>query len=76
MCKIPTHPSTFFPVDLGEAFYNDAVLPFYKAIKVYPAPKELINIYQQTLPQPVFETVINILAIEVSDTCVREINRH
>ncbi|SAM06984.1 hypothetical protein [Absidia glauca] len=48
----------------GEAFYNDAVLPFYKAIKVYPAPKELINIYQQTLPQPVFETVINILAIE------------
>ncbi|KAI8333401.1 protein import receptor MAS20 [Chlamydoabsidia padenii] len=48
----------------GEQYYNDAVLPFYKAIKVYPAPLELIDIYQKTLPQPVVETVVNILAIE------------
>ncbi|ORZ24663.1 protein import receptor MAS20 [Absidia repens] len=48
----------------GEEFYNDAVLPFYKAVKVYPAPMELVTIYQKTLPQPVFETVVNILAIE------------
>ncbi|CAO3616171.1 unnamed protein product [Cunninghamella echinulata] len=48
----------------GEAFYNEAVLPFYKALKVYPAPMELVTIYQKTLPTPVFETVVNILAIE------------
>ncbi|CAO3608605.1 unnamed protein product [Cunninghamella blakesleeana] len=48
----------------GEEFYNDAVLPFYKALKVYPAPMELITIYQKTLPPSVFETVVNILAIE------------
>ncbi|KAI8061174.1 protein import receptor MAS20 [Gongronella butleri] len=48
----------------GEAFYDDAVLPFYKALKVYPAPEELLNIYQKTLPQSVFSTIVNILAIE------------
>ncbi|ORX49502.1 protein import receptor MAS20 [Hesseltinella vesiculosa] len=48
----------------GEAHYNDAVLPFYKALKVYPAPEELLQIYQKTLPEAVFSIVMNILAIE------------
>ncbi|KAI8991852.1 hypothetical protein BDF20DRAFT_846824 [Mycotypha africana] len=48
----------------GEAFYNDAVLPFYLALKVYPAPMELILIYQKTVPEPVFQMLINIMALE------------
>ncbi|KAI8376116.1 uncharacterized protein BYT42DRAFT_546835 [Radiomyces spectabilis] len=48
----------------GEAFYNDAVLPFYLALKVYPAPLELIMIYQKTIPEPVFQMVVNLMALE------------
>ncbi|KAI9342140.1 hypothetical protein BD770DRAFT_398764 [Pilaira anomala] len=48
----------------GEAFYNDAVLPFYLALRVYPAPMELIMIYQKTVPEPVFQMVINIMALD------------
>ncbi|KAG2226584.1 hypothetical protein INT45_005070 [Circinella minor] len=48
----------------GEAYYNDAVLPFYKALKVYPAPLELIMIYQKTVPEPVFQTVVQLMALE------------
>lgn len=51
---------------IGEAFYNDAVLPFYLALRVYPAPMELIMIYQKTVPEPVFQMVINIMALDVS----------
>ena len=51
--------------EIGEAYYNDAVLPFYKALKVYPAPLELIMIYQKTVPEPVFQTVVQLMALEV-----------
>lgn len=29
----------------------DAALCFYKALKVYPQPRELINIYDKTVPK-------------------------
>ena len=34
----------------------DAALCFYKALKVYPQPRELISIYDKTVPKvcPVF----------------------
>ncbi|KAI8141852.1 protein import receptor MAS20, partial [Fennellomyces sp. T-0311] len=48
----------------GEEYYNEAVLPFYKALKVYPAPMELMMIYQKTIPDPVFQIILNILSIE------------
>ncbi|GAA5794721.1 mitochondrial outer membrane translocase complex, subunit Tom20 domain-containing protein [Helicostylum pulchrum] len=48
----------------GPSGYDEAILPFYKALKVYPAPMELVTIYQKTLPEPVFQTVVSILAIE------------
>jgi hypothetical protein len=51
---------------VGEAFYNDAVLPFYLALRVYPAPMELIMIYQKTVPEPVFQMIVNIMALDVS----------
>lgn len=52
-------------ISIGPNHYDDAVLPFYKALKVYPAPMELVNIYQKTIPEPVFQTIVSILAIEV-----------
>ncbi|KAI9316054.1 hypothetical protein BX666DRAFT_2019641 [Dichotomocladium elegans] len=48
----------------GPEFYEQAVLPFYKALKVYPAPLELIMIYQKTVPEPVFQLVVQIMALE------------
>ncbi|KAI7862753.1 MAS20 protein import receptor-domain-containing protein [Spinellus fusiger] len=48
----------------GEAFYQQSVLPFYAALKVYPAPLELIMIYQKSLPEPVFHVVVSIMALE------------
>lgn len=48
----------------GEAFYDESVEPFYKALKVYPAPLELIMIYQKSLPEKVFRIVVNIMALE------------
>ncbi|KAG1120045.1 hypothetical protein G6F42_012842 [Rhizopus arrhizus] len=48
----------------GPSYYDEAVLPFYKALKVYPAPMELVMIYQKTIPEPVFTTITTILAIE------------
>ncbi|KAI8363871.1 hypothetical protein EDC96DRAFT_512075 [Choanephora cucurbitarum] len=48
----------------GEASFNEAVLPFYLALKVYPAPMELIMIYQKTIPEPVFQMVINVMAVD------------
>ncbi|KAI7907965.1 mitochondrial outer membrane translocase complex, subunit Tom20 domain-containing protein [Cokeromyces recurvatus] len=48
----------------GPSYYDDAVLPFYKALKVYPDKMELIMIYQKTIPEPVFQIIASILAIE------------
>lgn len=52
-------------VKQGEAYYNESVEYFYKALKIYPAPLELIMIYQKTLPEKVFRIVVNIMALEV-----------
>lgn len=49
---------------IGPSFYQDAVLPFYLALKVYPAPLELIMIYQKTIPEPIFQILVTIMAKE------------
>ncbi|ORZ21253.1 MAS20 protein import receptor-domain-containing protein [Absidia repens] len=48
----------------GPTAYQDAVVPFYLALKVYPAPLELIMIYQKTIPEPVFQILVTIMAKE------------
>ncbi|KAI9258483.1 MAS20 protein import receptor-domain-containing protein [Sporodiniella umbellata] len=48
----------------GEAYYDEAVLSFYKALKVYPAPMELLTIYQKAVPEAVFQTIVTIVTIE------------
>ncbi|CAO3703867.1 unnamed protein product [Rhizopus stolonifer] len=48
----------------GEAYYDDAVMSFFKALKVYPAPMELLTIYQKAVPEPIFQTIVTIVTIE------------
>uniref|UniRef100_A0A1D1YJT5 Mitochondrial import receptor subunit TOM20 n=1 Tax=Anthurium amnicola TaxID=1678845 RepID=A0A1D1YJT5_9ARAE len=50
---------------VGESGYLDAALCFYKALKVYPNPVELIMIYQKTIPEAVFNLVYEMMSIEV-----------
>jgi mitochondrial import receptor subunit TOM20 len=40
----------------------DAALCFYKALKVYPQPSDLISIYDKTVPKP----ILDILAIMIA----------
>jgi mitochondrial import receptor subunit TOM20 len=39
----------------GPMFYLPAALHFYRGLRVYPSPVELIAIYQNTVPEPVFK---------------------
>ena len=40
----------------------EAALCFYKALKVYPQPKDLINIYDKTVPKPVIDILAEMIA--------------
>ncbi|KDE05320.1 hypothetical protein MVLG_04351 [Microbotryum lychnidis-dioicae p1A1 Lamole] len=75
---VPTTPETkeqYFmeQVSQGEAlaarspeFFIASAIAFYKALKVYPAPQELIMIYQKTQPPPVFDLVMELITLEMS----------
>ncbi|KAJ3754171.1 hypothetical protein EV360DRAFT_96701 [Lentinula raphanica] len=41
----------------GPMFYLPAALSFYRALRVYPSPVELMMIYQKTVPEPVFKVL-------------------
>ena len=40
----------------------DTALCFYKALKVYPQPSDLINIYDKTVPKPVLDILAEMIA--------------
>jgi len=40
----------------------DAALCFYKALKVYPQPKDLIGIYDKTVPKEILEILAEMIA--------------
>lgn len=44
----------------------EAALAFYKALKVYPEPKDLINIYDKTVPKEILEILAEMVAIDTS----------
>ncbi|KAI9836393.1 MAG: hypothetical protein M1819_001423 [Sarea resinae] len=56
----------------GESLCSDgseqveAALCFYKALKVYPQPKDLINIYDKTVPKPVLDILAEMIAQDPS----------
>ncbi|KAJ3369391.1 hypothetical protein GGF31_005297 [Allomyces arbusculus] len=53
-------------VEQGPAQYNLAAACFYTALKVYPAPTELVHLYQHTLPDPVFAAVLALISAEAA----------
>ncbi|KNG84433.1 import receptor subunit tom-20 [Aspergillus nomiae NRRL 13137] len=42
----------------------EAALCFYKALKVYPQPKDLISIYDKTVPKEVLEILAEMVAMD------------
>lgn len=50
----------------GPAHHFDASIAFYKALKVYPNPMELVMIYQKAVPQEVFGIIMEMVAADVS----------
>lgn len=52
-------------VSSGPAGYDASAICFYKALKVYPAPAELVMVYQKTIPPEVFTLVMGMLSMDV-----------
>ncbi|PSS16591.1 hypothetical protein M430DRAFT_140760 [Amorphotheca resinae ATCC 22711] len=49
----------------GEGVDNiEAALCFYKALKVYPQPSDLITIYDKTVPKPVLDILAEMIAAD------------
>lgn len=42
----------------------EAALAFYKGLKVYPAPGDLIKIYDSTVPKPVLDILAEMIAYD------------
>ncbi|KZT62084.1 MAS20-domain-containing protein [Calocera cornea HHB12733] len=51
----------------GPAFYVPAALSFYRALRVYPSPVELIMIYQKTVPEPIFKIVMDLTSMDTRE---------
>ncbi|KAF9131804.1 hypothetical protein BGX30_012935 [Mortierella sp. GBA39] len=49
----------------GPENYSKAAICFYKALKVYPAPAELVMVFQKTIPPDVFTVVMGMLSKDV-----------
>lgn len=44
----------------------EAALCFYKALKVYPQPGDLIQIYDKTVPKPILDILAEMIASDPS----------
>ncbi|KAF2861043.1 protein import receptor MAS20 [Piedraia hortae CBS 480.64] len=44
----------------------DAAASFYRALKVYPQPRELISIYDKTVPKPILDALAEMIALDPS----------
>ena len=42
----------------------EAALCFYKALKVYPQPRDLIQIYDKTVPKPIIDILAEMIALD------------
>ncbi|KIK29127.1 hypothetical protein PISMIDRAFT_672528 [Pisolithus microcarpus 441] len=51
----------------GPTFNLPAALCFYRALRVYPSPVELIVIYERTVPPPVFQIVMQLTNMDVKE---------
>ncbi|KAF8076722.1 MAS20-domain-containing protein [Lyophyllum atratum] len=51
----------------GPEYYLAAAMSFYRALRVYPSPVELIVIYQKTVPEPIFKMVMDMTNLDVKN---------
>ncbi|KIS71310.1 uncharacterized protein UMAG_01210 [Mycosarcoma maydis] len=51
---------------MGSDKYLDAAAAFFRALKVYPQPVELIMIYQKAVPKEVFDTIMRIVSKDIA----------
>ncbi|SPO21669.1 related to mitochondrial import receptor subunit TOM20 [Ustilago trichophora] len=51
---------------MGPEKYLEAAAAFFKALKVYPQPVELIMIYQKAVPKEVFDTIMRIVSKDIA----------
>ncbi|KZS98039.1 SET domain-containing protein [Sistotremastrum niveocremeum HHB9708] len=51
----------------GPNFHLAAALSFYRALRVYPSPVELIVIYERTVPADIFKIVMELTSLDVKD---------
>lgn len=51
---------------MGTDKYLEAAAAFFKALKVYPQPVELIMIYQKAVPKEVFDTIMRIVSKDIA----------
>jgi import receptor subunit TOM20 len=63
--KIPLESSSDSHINLGSDKV-EAALCFYKALKVYPQPKDLISIYDKTVPKEVLEILAEMVAMDAA----------
>ncbi|KDR84067.1 hypothetical protein GALMADRAFT_695672 [Galerina marginata CBS 339.88] len=49
----------------GPKFYLPAATAFFRALRVYPAPVELIVIYEKTIIEPVFKIIMDLTQLDV-----------
>lgn len=45
----------------GPSYHVPAAIAFFKALKVYPAPVELVMIYQKAVPKEVFDLIMKLI---------------
>ncbi|KAG9104193.1 hypothetical protein FRC06_004618 [Ceratobasidium sp. 370] len=52
----------------GPAFEVPAALSFYRALRSYPSPVEIIMVFQNTLPPHIFAIVMELASLDVSSS--------
>ncbi|KAJ5873746.1 uncharacterized protein N7529_002176 [Penicillium soppii] len=48
----------------SEGAENEAAISFWKALKVYPQPQDLMGIYERTVPANVLEVLAELIALD------------
>ncbi|CAG7918834.1 unnamed protein product [Penicillium olsonii] len=49
----------------SEGAENEAAISFWKALKVYPQPQDLMGIYERTVPANILEVLAELIALDV-----------
>lgn len=66
VCYAPLSPDDggFLTKTLVGSDQVEAALCFYRALKVYPQPADLIGIYDKTVPKPIIDILAEMIAAD------------